>query len=253
MRDQVAASILRPTAFEELVIRYIWIVEIQIYLSYQRRPVSRQITSDPAHSGSHLSHQLDLQYVQPEWISSGSQGPLEPYDWNTTSAPSPPTRQDRRSEDRSQLSHIESARCQHRSNRSLPYSVNHDNDGRPLIGFGSATHINTTTAKGHICEHCSQCFAQSYLLKRHLRRHDPSFPCLEERCGYVAQYKKDLERHRLARHGPYPVQDEPSFCPYTGCKYAQELGVGSFRKDNLRRHIVSHGRRLRHTSASNAL
>ncbi|KAK1706977.1 hypothetical protein BDP67DRAFT_601279 [Colletotrichum lupini] len=50
--------------------------------------------------------------------------------------------------------------------------------------------------------------------------------------------RKDLKRHCEERH----LDREGYFCPFAGCKYSQEKGVGIKRKSNWQRHVQTQHR-----------
>jgi len=86
------------------------------------------------------------------------------------------------------------------------------------------------------CAECTQTFPKRHLFNRHNKKHSRPFKCPIRRCNRAFQYRKDLGRHRAARH-PETVQDLVLlYCRHPGCKFSSEQGPGSSRKDNLRRH-----------------
>jgi len=87
------------------------------------------------------------------------------------------------------------------------------------------------------CARCPLTFPKRCLFNKHQKRHDRPFKCAIRRCPRAFQYRKDLNRHRAARHRE-TVQDLVLlYCGRPGCKFSIEHGPGSSRIDNLRRHI----------------
>jgi len=86
------------------------------------------------------------------------------------------------------------------------------------------------------CAECPQTFPMRHLFNRHNKKHNRPFKCPIRRCNQAFQYRKDLGRHRAAKHRE-TIQDLVLlYCCYPGCKFSIEQGLGSSRKDNLRRH-----------------
>jgi hypothetical protein len=92
------------------------------------------------------------------------------------------------------------------------------------------------------CDECHETFQKPYQLKRHSKKHTRPFKCTTPSCSQSFQYKKDLSRHKKARHSEEIPDYSPLYCPINGCKFAEGAGQSFSRRDNLERHIRSkHG------------
>ncbi|KAK1482872.1 hypothetical protein CABS01_02608 [Colletotrichum abscissum] len=69
-------------------------------------------------------------------------------------------------------------------------------------------------------------------------KHEKPFKCRTGDCSWAFRYRKDLKRHCEERHS----DREGYFCPFAGCKYSQEKGVGIKRKSNWQRHVQTQHR-----------
>ncbi|KAK1718726.1 uncharacterized protein BDZ83DRAFT_18913 [Colletotrichum acutatum] len=69
-------------------------------------------------------------------------------------------------------------------------------------------------------------------------KHKKPFKCRVKDCSWAFRYSKDLDRHCKEQHS----DGAGYFCPFAGCKYSQEKGVGIKRKSNWQRHVQTQHR-----------
>ncbi|KAH8726518.1 hypothetical protein GQ44DRAFT_771281 [Phaeosphaeriaceae sp. PMI808] len=74
---------------------------------------------------------------------------------------------------------------------------------------------------------CGLTFPKRHLVDTHRKRHDRPFKCTDNQCDRAFQYKKDLERHRHAKHSETVRGIALLYYSHPGCKYSFERGTGS--------------------------
>jgi len=183
------------------------------------------------------------------WVQFGNGGPLPEDGWELPSSSNNPAGQERGAQGETIPNAFQPTEEEEDNIliRSLPQTEISDGILQHSHPHAEASRLSTpmeNTDGALRCDDCGLTFPKRHLLNTHRKRHDRPFKCTASQCDRAFQYKKDLERHRHAKHSETVPGIALLYCPHPGCKYSFERGTGSSRKDNLKRHIrTQHGGR----------
>ena len=108
----------------------------------------------------------------------------------------------------------------------------------------SAISINTSrlTMLYELSEHICCIGTQGERAATERKRHDRPRKCDE--CSQSFAFNRDLQRHITSKHRA-STSETQYFCPHPNCDRAENGRRGGFpRKDTLKRHLVTHQKRV---------